>query len=221
MSGMGRREKVRSGANVSHETKDPIETYVSRETKVRLEAYSALIQRWTAKINLVSRNDATAAAVWERHVVDSLQLVPLIPEGVDRAVDLGSGGGLPGLVLAIARPDIRFTLIESDRRKAAFLQTAIAELRLDAAVLPVRIEQAKAEPAPLVTARALASLPALLSYAAPLLAPGGTCLFLKGRSVDDELTAAGQGWQMNVERFPSRTDEGAAILRISELRSAT
>lgn len=210
----------KAGADVSRETKDRFETHVSRETSDRLEAFARLVLRWTAKINLVSRRDATGAEVWRRHIMDSLQLVPLIPEGVGRAVDLGSGGGFPGLVLAIARPEIRFTLIESDRRKAAFLQAAIAELGIDATVLPVRIEQASVEPVRLVTARALAPLAALLAHAAPLLAPGGTCLFLKGRSVDEELTAAARGWQMKVEKFPSRTDEEAAILRISELRNA-
>lgn len=206
--------------NVSRETDGGRAVDVSRETSARLDAFAALVLRWTARINLVSRRDATPAGIFERHVKDSLQLLPLIPEGVDRATDLGSGGGLPGLVLAIARPEIRFTLIESDRRKAAFLQTAIAELKLDATVLPARIEQARLDPAPLVTARALAPLPLLLDYAAPLLAPGGVCLFLKGRAVDDELTTAAEGWQMKAERFPSRTDEGAAILRISELSRA-
>lgn len=210
----------RSGGDVSRETKVRFEAHVSRETSDRLDAYAALILRWTAKINLVSRRDATGAGIRARHIADSLQLLPLIPEGVDRAVDLGSGGGLPGLVLAIARPDIRFTLIESDRRKAAFLQAASAELGVDAVVCATRIEQAKVAPASLVTARALAPLPDLLAYAAPLLAPGGTCLFLKGRSVEDELTAAASDWHMKVERFPSRTDEEAAILRIGLLRHA-
>lgn len=211
---------IKSGTDVSRETKDRFETNVSHETSDRFETYVRLILRWTAKINLISRHDATEAGVWQRHIVDSLQLLPLITEGVDRAVDLGSGGGLPGLVLAIARPDVHFTLIESDRRKAAFLQIAVAELGIEAEVLPVRIEQAKVAPAQLVTARALAPLPDLLAYATPFLAPGGTCLFLKGRSVDDELTSAARDWHMKVEKFASRTDGEAALLRISELRSA-
>ncbi|HQT75044.1 MAG TPA: 16S rRNA (guanine(527)-N(7))-methyltransferase RsmG [Acidiphilium sp.] len=211
----------RAGENVSRETLARIETIVSRETLVRLETYSALIQRWTARINLVSRKDAGAADIWNRHILDSLQLLPLIPQGAFRAADLGSGGGLPGLVLAIARPDIRFTLIESDRRKAAFLQTAIAELKLAATVLPMRIEQVRLDPVGLVTARALAPLPELLGYAAPLLAPGGKCVFLKGRSAMAELTAACENWHMNAEHVPSLTDPGAMIFRISELRRAT
>ncbi|BAJ82080.1 ribosomal RNA small subunit methyltransferase G [Acidiphilium multivorum AIU301] len=209
-----------SAGDVSRETRERIEALVSRETLSRLEAFAALILRWTARINLVSRKDAAPAEIWSRHILDSLQMLPLVPQGAFRAADLGSGGGLPGLVLAIARPEIGFTLIESDRRKAAFLQTAIAELKLNATVLSVRIEQARLEPSPLVTARALAALPVLFGYAAPLLAPGGVCLFLKGRGADAELTAAAEGWQMRAERFPSQTDAGAAILRISELRRA-
>lgn len=207
--------------NVSRETLVRIETYVSRETLARLEAYAALILRWTARINLVSRKDAGPAEIWNRHILDSLQLLPMLPQGAFRAADLGSGGGLPGLVLAIARPEIGFTLIESDRRKAAFLQTAIAELKLAATVLPVRIEQARLDPVELVTARALAPLPELLLYAAPLLAPGGKCVFLKGRSAMSELTAAAENWHMKAEHVPSLTEPGARIFRISELRRAT
>ena len=195
-------------------------SFVSRETNGPLRYYSISIKKWTERINLVARKDANDEAIWQRHILDSLQLLPLIPDGVDRAIDLGSGAGLPGLVLAIERPDIHVTLIEADRRKAAFLQTMVAELGLSATVIPERIEKATAVPAKLVTARALTPLPALLDYAAPHLAEDGVCLFLKGRGVEAELTTAAQQWHMNVERFPSQTDEGAAILRISELRRA-
>lgn len=196
------------------------EAFVSRETKDRLQTYSDLILRWTGRINLVARADATPEALWQRHIEDAAQLLPLVPPGVDRAIDLGSGAGLPGMVIAIARPDIQVTMIEADRRKAAFLQTAAAELGLRATVVAARIEAAAVVPASLVTARALARLPALLGLAAPLLAPGGVCLLPKGRGVDAELTEAARGWQMTVERFPSRTDTEAAILRISGLRRA-
>lgn len=197
--------------------KDRFEAYVSRETYERFRTYSAAILRWTKTINLIARGEATEETIWCRHILDCLQLLPLIPEGVDCAIDLGSGAGFPGMVIAIARPDIVVTMVESDRRKAAFLQATVAELGLRAVVLPSRIEAVAVAPARLVTARALAPLPGLLDYAAPVLAHGGVCLFLKGRTAEDELTAAAQDWQMNVERFASRTEPDAAILRISEL----
>jgi 16S rRNA (guanine527-N7)-methyltransferase len=195
-------------------------SYVSRETKDQLRTYSASIKIWTSKINLIARKDATDDAIWQRHIVDSLQLLPLIPANLTRVTDLGSGAGLPGMVIAIERPDLHVTMIEADRRKAAFLQTMVATLGLNATVLPERIEAARPAPAGLITARALAPLPALLAYAYPLLTDGGTCLFLKGRSVEPEISAAASNWTLRLERFPSQTDADAVILRISELRRA-
>ncbi|HVY14408.1 MAG TPA: 16S rRNA (guanine(527)-N(7))-methyltransferase RsmG [Rhodopila sp.] len=184
----------------------------------RLRRFTALLLRWNATLNLIAPRDAPA--VWERHVEDSLQLAPLIPEGTDRAVDLGSGGGFPGLVLAIAT-GIRFDLIESDRRKAAFLRSAILETGAPAEVHACRIEDAAVPPAPLVTARALAPLPRLLPLVARLLAPEGTCLLLKGARVQEELAAASAGWRMEVSTTPSRTGPDGTILQITGLQAAT
>ena len=188
---------------------------VSRETSDRLDAFAALVAQWTARINLIARADIPHLR--ERHIRDSLQLVPLIPATADRLIDLGAGAGFPGLVIAIARPDLAVTLIESDRRKAAFLTTAIARLGLSARILATRIEQAAIAHAPVVTARALARLPALLDLAAPLCAPDGVCLFPKGRGAEDELTDARRQWHMDVERFRSRTAPDATILRLSRI----
>ncbi|WP_135468314.1 16S rRNA (guanine(527)-N(7))-methyltransferase RsmG [Crenalkalicoccus roseus] len=196
---------------------DPALT-VSRETEARLREFLALLRRWNLRINLVADRDETA--LWRRHVLDSLQLVPLLPEGAGPIVDLGSGAGFPGLVLAMVtgRPT---HLIESDRRKAAFLGEAARSLGLGVVTVhPHRIEAAAPPPAAVVTARALAPLPELLRYAHPLLAPGGVALFPKGRRVQEELTAAVRGWTMHVERFPSRTDPVATILRLSEIHPA-
>ncbi len=201
-------KKVRSGPFVSRETNEPLRTY------------SASIKKWTGKINLIARKDATDEAIWERHILDSRQILPLIPAGVTHAIDLGSGAGLPGMVVAIERPDIHVTMIEADRRKAAFLQTVVAALGLSATVLPERIEAAVVAPVALVMARALAPLPDLLGYAAPLLAPGGICLFMKGRNAEAEIAAAAADWRVAVERFASQTDPEAMILRISEVRRA-
>ena len=181
----------------------------------RLDRFAALLLRWNGTLNLIAPRDAPI--IWQRHIADSLQLAPLIPPGVTRAIDLGSGGGFPGLVLAIAT-GLPFDLIESDRRKAAFLRTAIAETGATAAVHACRIESAALAPAGLVTARALAPLPRLLPLAGRLLTPDGVCLLLKGARVDQELAEAAVDWAMSVDRTPSVTGPEGVVLRISGLR---
>ena len=187
---------------------------VSRETTARLETFAALLLRWNRTINLIARRDEPE--LWPRHIADSLQLVPLIPPGMRHGIDLGTGGGFPGLVLAIAM-DIRFHLIESDNRKAAFLREAARATNAHVQVHAIRAEVATLDPAPLITSRALASLPCLLALSAPILAPAGVCLFLKGTAVETELTTAATEWNMRLERFPSQTAPGACILRISDI----
>ena len=184
---------------------------VSRET---LDRFAALLLRWNRTVNLISANDEPL--LWDRHIGDSLQLVPLMVPRPDRAIDLGSGAGFPGLVLATAT-GIPFDLIEADKRKAAFLREAARITGAPVQVHAVRIEAARVAPAPLITARALAPLPRLLSLAAPLLTPDGTCLFLKGASAKAELTDAATQWHMQVQSVPSRTIPDACILRISHL----
>ena len=179
-----------------------------------LDRFAELLLRWNRTVNLIARNDE--ANLWDRHIADSLQLIPLLPPSPARAIDLGSGGGFPGLVLCIAT-GIPFDLIESDQRKCAFLREAARIAGAPATVHATRIESTDVAPAPLVTARALAPLPALLALAAPLLVNNGVCLFLKGANADAELTAAAAGWHMRAERFPSRTAPSASILRISEI----
>ena len=196
---------------------DAVAQRVSRETLERLRAYVALLQRWTRVINLISPADQ--AHIWTRHVQDSLHLVPLIPASADRGIDLGSGGGLPGLVLALAT-GLPFDLVESDRRKAAFLQEAARATGAPVQVHCARIEAASVPPAPLVTARALAPLPRLLVLAAPLLRPGGVCLFAKGEQAEQEIAQASDAWRMRVERFPAPGRPGSVTLRISELAHA-
>lgn len=188
-------------------------------TTARLDAFTDLLLRWNSRINLVADRDAEA--VRTRHIADSLQLLPLLPEGDGPVGDLGSGGGFPGLVLAIAarRP---FHLVESDRRKAAFLTEAAAQLGLaHVRVHPMRIEAARLPPLAALTARALAPLPDLLPHAARLLAPGGIALFPKGRTAEDELTATLLHWKLRVMRFASRTAPDATIFHLSEIRRDT
>jgi 16S rRNA (guanine(527)-N(7))-methyltransferase RsmG len=191
---------------------------VPRETEDRLRAFVELLLRWNRRVNLVGAG--SAEDVWRRHVLDSLQLLAHLPSGPDPVLDIGSGAGFPGLVLAAAT-DRRVTLVEADKRKAAFLVEAAARLGLaKVGVRAERIEGAALPKAKLLTARALAPLPTLLRHAHALLSPGGVALFPKGRTADEELTAASRDWMMRVERFPSRTDPASTILRISEIRPA-
>jgi 16S rRNA (guanine527-N7)-methyltransferase len=194
------------------------DTGVSRETRDRLAAYADLLARWNRAVNLVGRS--TLSDAWRRHLLDSAQLMPLLPAAPAgrprRVADLGSGAGFPGLVLAIlGAGDVH--LVESDARKAAFLREAARVTGADVRFHVKRAETLPAVEADVVTARAFAPLADLLGYAAPLMRPGGIGLFPKGRGVEGELTLARKAWNMAVERVPSRTDPSATILRIEAL----
>ncbi len=193
------------------------ETGVSRETLKRLAAYADLLRRWQVKINLVG--PSTLEDLWRRHMLDSAQLFPLLPAGARTLVDLGSGAGFPGLVLAIMGvPDVH--LVESHRRRATFLAEAVRIAEAEVTVHAVRIEDLSPLPADVVTARALAPLRKLLEYAAPFLEPEGVGLFPRGRRAEIDLTGLGEIWHMRIDRIPSRTDPSATILRIGALRPA-
>jgi len=181
----------------------------------RLRLYADLAAKWSPKINLVSKADLPH--IWERHIQDSLRLVPLIPAGTTRAIDIGSGGGFPGLVLAIAT-GIPFDLVESDARKCAFLSEAARLTGAPAKIHNCRIEASGLAPAPLVTARALAPLDKLLALAAPLVAEGGICLFPKGRGAEGELTLARALWHMDAERVSHPDWDESCILKVSRIR---
>lgn len=190
---------------------------VSRETLDRLEAYLALLQRWQRAINLVG--PSTLADPWRRHLLDSAQLAAHWPDGGRVLVDLGSGAGLPGLVLAaLCAPEAH--LVESDQRKAAFLREAARTLGVKATVHACRIDAAPPLRADAVSARALASLPELLDHAERFLHPGTRCLFLKGRNAEAELTAAREGWMMQARVLPSLSAEDGRILLLDEVTRA-
>lgn len=189
-------------------------TGVSRETRERLEAYAALLRRWQVRINLVARS--TLDDLWHRHMLDSAQLFPLLPEGTQVLVDLGSGAGFPGLVLAILDvPEVH--LIESDSRKAAFLGEVSRETAVPVIVHAERIERVPPFPADVVTARALAPLPVLLPLAARFAGPHTVGLFPKGQHVGKELTEATKNRKLRLDAIPSITDPSATILRIGGL----
>jgi 16S rRNA (guanine527-N7)-methyltransferase len=190
---------------------------VSRETLPRLEAYVALLETWNPRINLVSA--ASLGDVWRRHILDSGQLLRHLPPGARVVVDLGSGAGLPGLILAILGvPEVH--LIESDQRKAVFLREAARVAGASVTVHAQRIEAVAPFPADVVTARALAPLTQLLEWSAPFLREGTVCLFLKGAGVADELTAARQKWIMHTQTLASLSDDKGHILRLEGLRHA-
>jgi len=182
---------------------------VSRETLARLEAYAGLLVRWSARINLVGAN--TLDDLWRRHFLDSVQLLAHVPPGTQSLIDLGSGAGFPGLVLAIAGlPGVE--LVEADARKCAFLREAA---RL--AVAPVTVRNARIEAVPphivdVVTARGCAPLDRLLQLAQPFIGPDTVCLFLKGEQAAQELTAARQAWTMDATCHDSRSDPRGVIL---------
>ena len=193
---------------------------VSRETIERLEAVEALVRKWTQRINLIA--PATVPDLWNRHIRDSAQLLPLAPSDFRIWADLGSGGGFPGLVIAshlLCNPSgPRVVLVESDQRKAAFLRSAIRELDLPAEVHVTRAESEPPLEADVVSARALAPLTGLLGLASRHLAPGGSAIFPKGRDHAAEITAARAHWHFDLVESRSITDPEAAILRIERMR---
>lgn len=190
-------------------------TKVSRETLERLSVYVDLLKAWNRRINLVGPN--TIGDVWRRHILDSAQLYPQIPRQAQVIVDLGTGAGLPGLVLSLLGVG-GVQLIEADQRKVVFLREAIRATGAEAIVHAKRIEDLRAFPAEIVTARALAPLPRLLKSAKPFLAPSTICLFLKGQSVAEELTLAAKEWRMAAHRLRSLSDPTGCVLRLENIR---
>ena len=187
---------------------------VSRETLDRLEAYAALLTRWSARINLVGRD--TIADLWRRHILDSAQLRPFLPDAARTLIDLGSGAGLPGLILAILGvPGVE--LVEADSRKCAFLREAARVTAADVTLRSCRLQAVPPHPFDVVTARALAPLDRLLGLTDRFLAPGSECLFLKGERIEEELTLARKGWTMSVSLYSSVSDPRGVVLRLQQV----
>lgn len=192
---------------------------VSRETFERLETYVTLMTKWNSAINLVSPN--TISEIWTRHILDSAQIYGLAQENPNIWCDLGSGGGLPALVVAImakdTNPDLSVTCIESDLRKATFLRTVARELALNLSVRSERIEKADPQNADVLSARALASLDALCGFAARHLKPDGVAIFPKGENYRQEIDEALENWSFQLDTYPSKTHPNAVILKIGEI----
>jgi 16S rRNA (guanine527-N7)-methyltransferase len=187
---------------------------VSRETSEKLQAFAAKVLRWNKTINLISKQ--SAPNIWERHILDSAQIFPLA-NPTQTWLDLGSGSGFPGIVMAImGAQDI--TLVESDQRKATFLREVTRTLSLNATIICKRIEDIPLQNAQIITARALASLTDLLAYASTHLAQSGKAIFPKGRIADKELAEAKQSWHFDHTSLPSRIDPESTIFIIKNIQ---
>jgi len=198
-----------------------LKTDVSRETFERLEAYVALIEKWNPKINLVSKS--SLPEIWDRHIWDSAQIFDTSVEGSVWA-DFGSGGGLPGIVLAIfakeCRPDMQFYLVESDQRKCAFLRNAVREIGLKVKVYAERIEVLDPIGASVISARALTDLNGLLGFVERHSAKNGVAILPKGETWEKEILQAQENWSFKYEEITSKTNSNATILKIKEFARA-
>jgi 16S rRNA (guanine527-N7)-methyltransferase len=195
---------------------------VSRETFAALQSFEALVQRWSSAINVVSKS--SVGSLWERHILDSAQVFALCPPNAQSWVDLGSGGGFPGIVVAVLakelKPDLHVSLVESDLRKATFLRQAAQALDLSISVQSKRIESIEPLRADVLSARALASLTELLAFAEKHLCPDGSAVFPKGARYQDEIADAKRAWSFDVDIKPSLSDGEAAILVIRNIHRA-
>lgn len=203
---------------------------VSRETVSKLEVYADLLRQWQRTINLVAPK--TVDDVWHRHFADSAQVFRHIPSTAAHVMDLGSGGGFPGLVLAILAVDLgpklglqqglRVTLVESDTRKAAFMREVARKTGIAVDIMPSRIEtivkSANVAPIDVFTSRALAPLIKLLELVQPLFQPHSVALFLKGRSADAELQETVAAWDFFSELVPSLTEDKASLVVVRDLK---
>ncbi len=188
---------------------------VSRETIDKFRVYLTLLEKWQARINLVA--NSTLAEAWQRHILDSGQLAAFYPPQTKNIMDVGSGAGFPGLVLAIMG-GVTVDLVESDQRKAVFLSTVIRELDLPAKVHNQRIETLPQLFPDVITARALAPVPKLLKLIENQLSPKSVCLFLKGAAVQDELTNLQTYSTMDATTHPSLSGPTGVVLELKNSR---
>ncbi|MDC0737737.1 16S rRNA (guanine(527)-N(7))-methyltransferase RsmG [Cognatishimia sp. SS12] len=192
---------------------------VSRETIERLDTYAELLIKWNPTVNLVSKS--TLKDVWMRHMLDSVEIFQYAAPEAGRWVDLGSGGGFPGLVVAILsqaeKPELSVSLVESDVRKCAFMRTILRETDTEAKIYTDRIEQLSPLQADFLSARALADLAKLFEFSERHMAKDGIALFPKGITWRSEVQDAKVAWSFECESRNSCTQEGSVILKIRDI----
>ena len=192
---------------------------VSRETEGKIDSYVNHLIDWTGRINLIGSNDLSILRT--RHIEDCRGLARLLPMNADRCIDLGSGGGLPGVIIAVVRPDIDLILVESDGRKGAFLRMICRELQLNAKVITGRIERIDPLQADIIVARALAPLTRLLDYMHRHGGRASRGYFMKGRSWRDEIDDAEREWTVEYQIHITSLEYDSAVLEIGNLRKKT
>ena len=202
--------------------KDDILIDVSRETIVLLQRLGLLVEKWNKSINLISKK--TVPEIWNRHILDSAQIFYANNKRFKKWLDMGSGAGFPGLVVAILAQDKNIggetVLVESDKRKCVFLSTVKRELNLNLSIINNRIESCDRQQADVISARALADLPSLLDLSFDHLSDNTTLIFSKGKSWKEELVAAEKTWNFSWEAVTSITDAKSVVLKIGELSRA-
>ena len=195
---------------------------VSRETFAMLQVFEAEVRRWNPTVNLVSRSSLDD--LWQRHIEDSAQVFAFCPQQASRWVDIGTGGGFPGLVIAIlaheSRPALKVILVEADQRKSVFLRQTIQKLGLATMILALRAESLPPLDADVISARALAPLDQLLGLSRPHLNADGVCLFQKGARYSDEVAEARKSWAFDLDVAPSLSQDDAALLIIRKFNRA-
>jgi 16S rRNA (guanine527-N7)-methyltransferase len=193
---------------------------VSRKTYTDLETFQNMVLEWNNKFNLISKS--SAEDIWNRHILDSLQLLKFISNKAEKLYDFGSGAGFPGMVLAIATkdifPNLKVSLMESIRKKTTFLNEVKTKLNLDVDIYNERVENLELTKADIITSRAMASLEKLLNYAYPFCKKETELLFLKGKTWEDEIKTALIKWKFDYESFESITDKDGKILFIKNIR---
>lgn len=198
----------------------PLPSNVSRETQEALQDYANELRRWTKAINLVSPK--TVDEIETRHIADSSQIFSIAPDDVESWCDMGSGGGLPGIVLAIhclkESPSTRFHLIESDKRKCAFLRMMVSRFSLNVQVWQARVEDVPPQYSNVVSARALAPLTDLMKMSMRHLENGGVSIFPKGADFAKEVEIARNDWDFELEEYTSQTDDNSRILLVRNLK---
>jgi len=192
---------------------------VSRETLGHLKIYVGALREWNVQHNLVSAG--SLVDVWRRHIWDCAQIARFVPDDAKTLADLGAGAGLPGLILAeLLRDRVQVSLYEATAKKARFLEAAAAAMQLKVVVKNLRIEDAPSQKFDVITARAMAPLPKLLSYAQKFVGNHSVCLFPKGQNVEAELTEARKSWKLKVRKHPSLSDPSGTVLEVRELQYA-